>query len=255
MYKETFNHLMKLMKPFMKIQGFSSRGNNFYKRHQQGNIGIINVQRNKEGLPKFTINIGIYSVVLAKYFLAGFNQKEVKGYPALGDYHWETRIGFLVPKQNVYRQKDERWLKGYDKWWDYEDTTDVEALFREISELITEFAIPAIDKHITDEKLIEAWFPAVENDNQHLLKDLSVLLLAAAQKEKLKIVLDKLSKHLLQHPEFTGLKKHYDRLIREIGSDTHPSGNSEVLNFTSSKRKISEEESSSSDHKIKKIKP
>lgn len=85
----------------------------------------------REGLPKFTINVGTYSLALAEFFLAEFNQEKVKEHPSLGDYHWETRIGSLVLRQHPSRQKDEDWKKFGDKWWDYDDTTNVEQLFNE----------------------------------------------------------------------------------------------------------------------------
>lgn len=225
----------------MKAQGFTSKGNNFYKRHPQGNIGIINFQRNKEGFPKFTINIGIYSIVLAKFFLAEFNQKQIKEYPSLSDYHWQTRIGDLVPKQNVYRKNDEKWLNGDDKWWHYDDKTDIETLFKEIGELIVWFVIPTIDKRITDQQLIDTWFPAVERGKKHLFKVLPVLLLATDQNEKLKIVMNKFADHLEQHPEFIGLKAHYDCVKKEMDKKFN----------SNSKRKFEDEEGNSS----KKMKP
>ncbi len=58
----------------------------------------------------------------------------------------------------------------------------------------------------TNQQLIELWFPVVAQGKKHLFKDLSVLLLATDQEEKLKIVMNKLSDHLEQHPEFIGLK-------------------------------------------------
>lgn len=157
-----FNRLMKLMRPFMKQQGFTSRGNNYYKRHPQGNIGIVNFQRNRDGLPKFTINIATYSLVLAEFFLAKFNQKKVAKYPLLGDYHWQTRIGHLVPREHPARQKDKFWQQVGDKWWDYDDSTDVEELFKEISPLILEYGIPAIDKHFSDKQLIDEFLISEE---------------------------------------------------------------------------------------------
>lgn len=244
MYQEVFNRLMKIMRPFMKEQGFASKGNNFYKRHPQGNIGIINFQRNKEGFPKFTINIGIYSIVLAKFFLAEFNQKQIKEYPPLGDYHWQTRIGNLVPKQNAYRQKDKKWLNGDDKWWHYDDRIDVEAMFREISELIAEFAIPAIDKHITDGKLKEYWFEAAESSKKdaeievgelhagiervraQIFRKLLILLLASREKEKFKMMMSEFNEYLQHHPEYTGLKRDYDRLKKEMDENYRLDSNS-----------------------------
>jgi hypothetical protein len=233
MYQEVFNRLMKLMRPFMKQQDFTSRGNNFYKHHVEGNIGIINFQKNRDGLPKFTINIGIYSLVLAEFFLDKFNQKKVTEHPLLGDYHWDTRIGSLVPREHPARQKDEFWQKIGDKWWEYDDTTDVEELFNEISSLILDYGIPAIDKHLSDKQLIDEWFTSAESTKKRakmevgelraaterarvqILRDLSVLLLAYNEKEQFKMAMSEFHEYLQRHPEYTGLKEDYDKLIKE----------------------------------------
>ena len=219
MYAEIFNQLMKLMRPFMKAQGFTSRGNNFYKRHPEGNIGIINFQKNRDGFPRFTVNVGIYSVVLAKYFLAEFNQKTVKEYPSLGDYHWESRIVSLVPVQNPARQGDEDWRKFGDKWWWYDDSTNVEQLFKEISRLIMDFGIPAIEQRITDKQLIEdilsyktknleSW----EELHWLLLKNLSVLYKTSGEIEQLESIMRHFKKVLEKDPSDKVVKRHLDKL-------------------------------------------
>ncbi|EDP46508.1 DUF4304 domain-containing protein [Rickettsiella grylli] len=259
MYHEIFNRLMKLMRPFMKQQGFTSRGNNYYKRHPQGNIGIINFQRNREGFPKFTMNIGIYSIILAKFFLAEFNQKQIREYPLLGEYHWQARIGDVVPKHNIYRQKDKKWLNGDDKWWHYDDKTDVDALFHEISELIAEFAIPAIDKHITDGQLKEYWLEAAESRKKNaeievgelhagikrvraqILRKLLILLLDSGEKEKFQIMMSEFHEYLQHHPEYIGLKRDYDRLKKDMDKNFRFDSNS--------KRKFEDDEEGNSSKK------
>ncbi|MES2142331.1 MAG: DUF4304 domain-containing protein [Pseudomonadota bacterium] len=225
----------------MKQHGFTSRGNNFYKRHPEGNIGIINFQRNREGLPKFTINLGIYSVVLERYLLAEFNQKKVKEYPLLGDYHWDTRIGSLVPREHPARQKDEFWQKIGDKWWEYDDTTDVDQLFNELKQLIVAFGIPEIDKYITDEQLKKLWFSRTSAGagGPDSFKYLCILFKYYGEKEQLSIVLNDFGKFMQSHPELTGLKKHYDRFMNEA----------------SNKRGLFEEEASATHNQSKKMKP
>lgn len=233
MYQEVFNRLMKLMKSFIKQQGFTSKGNNFYKRHPQGNIGIINFQRNRDGIPKFTINVGTYSLVLAEFFLDKFNEKKVAKYPLLGDDHWGTRIGHLVPMKHPERQKDKFWQEVGDKWWEYDDTTDIEKLFKEINPLIVEYGIPAIDKHLSDKQLIDMLLVSAENNKKcaeievgklraaeecarmQKLVDLSILLFAYGEKEKFKIAMSGLHGCLQRYPQYTGLKEDYDKLIKE----------------------------------------
>ena len=247
----------------MKQQGFTSRGNNYYKRHPQGNIGIVNFQRNRDGLPKFTINIATYSLVLAEFFLAKFNQKKVAKYPLLGDYHWQTRIGHLVPREHPARQKDKFWQQVGDKWWDYDDSTDVEELFKEISPLILEYGIPAIDKHFSDKQLIDEFLiseeitkkraeieigelrAAAERARVQTLRDLSILLLAYGEKDKLKKMMSEFHEYLQHHPEYTGLKEDYEKLIKESLFS--------IKKSTSQKKSISEENSPIL--KSKKLKP
>ena len=256
MYAEIFNQLIKLVRPFMKAQGFISRGNNFYKRHPQGNIGIINKQKNREGFPRFTINVGIYSVVLAKYFLAEFNQKVVKEYPSLGDYHWESRIGSLVPIQNPARQRDEDWRKFGDKWWWYDDTSNVEKLFNEIKSLILDYGISEIDQHITDQQLQTAWLAEAGTGGPNRLKYLCVLLEHSGDKEQRSTVLNEFGKFMQSHPELTGLKKHYDRFIKEADLNKEEKCSTpRNLNQTSAKRSVSEKKPSISENPSKKIKP
>jgi Domain of unknown function (DUF4304) len=255
MYQETFKNFMKLIRPFLKQQGFTSRGNNFHKRHPEGNIGVINFQKNPDGIPKFTINLGVYSLVLAEFFLEKFNEKKIKKYPSLGDYHWNTRVGSLVPKEHPARQKDDFWYKVGDKWWSYNDTTDVEELFQEISPLILTYGIPAIDKHLSDKQLIDEWLAIAERTKKRMeievgehragtervrmqiLRDLAILLSAYGEKEKFKVMMSELHEYLQSRPELTGSKKDYDKLIRES---------------TSEKRKVSTEEPSTSESKSRK---
>jgi hypothetical protein len=60
-HQEIFAPFMELMKPFMKSHGFTKKNNNFYKRYPQGNIGIINFQKDPSG-SDFTINVSIYRI-------------------------------------------------------------------------------------------------------------------------------------------------------------------------------------------------
>ncbi len=233
MYQEIFNRFMKMIRPFMKAQGFTSRGNNFYKRHPEGNIGIFNVQKNWRGLPKFSINIGVYSLSLAEFFLEKLHQINIKTIPSIADSHWQTCLGSLLPREHPVRQKDEFWQQIGGKWWDYDDTTDVEELFNEIKPLIIEFGIPAMDKHLSDGQLIEEWIALEKSIKEHvemevgelraaserarvqILRDLSILLLAYGEKEKFKIIMSEFHEYLQRYPEYTGLKEDYDKLIKE----------------------------------------
>ena len=62
-----------------------------------------------------------------------------------------------------------------------------------------------------------------------------------------KMMMSEFNEYLQRYPEYTGLKEDYDKLFKEPTFS--------IRELTSEKRKISEEESSSLDHKTKKIKP
>jgi len=215
---------MKLMRPFMKSHGFTTRGNNFYKRHPQGNIGIINFQKDPSG-SSFTVNVSIYSYILAEAFLGFYGEKEVKKYPSEWDGHWRSRISDLIPRQsseyrNLANSKNivGKWT-GHDVWWkSYDKEIDAKEIFDEVSPLIAKFAIPAINQHLTDEQLKNVWFTAYRNganSNSGMLKCLATFFLASGEEEKLKDVLDKLGKVVQDGPQYTGLKRTYDTFMRE----------------------------------------
>lgn len=144
MYQEVFNHFIKRMKPFMKTQGFTSRGNNFHKRHPQENIGIINFQKswssNNEFGIKFTLNFGLYSKAIAELL----DPTHIKLKPTVWDLHWGQRIGLLFPEKN-------------DKWWVIDECTSMELLEKEIQECLLHKVIPEIDKCISNNRLIDLW--------------------------------------------------------------------------------------------------
>lgn len=234
MDKDVFEQFMELMKLFMKSHGFTKKGNNFYKRHPQGNIGIINFQKDPSG-SSFTVNVSIYSYVLAEAFLVRIGE-EVKKYPSEYDGHWRSRISGLVPRQspeyinlanskNIEKRSDGKW-DGHDAWWNlcnystfFDDNPDAmeiatlaKELFEEVSPLIAKFAIPAIDQHLTDEQLKNHWFSST---NSNHLQYLATFFLASGEEEKLNIVLNKLGKYVQDNPQYTGLKRRYDTFMRE----------------------------------------
>ena len=65
-----FREFLELVTPLLKSYGFSRRGQNFYTR-RDGNWGVINFQKSQSSTQdkvKFTVNLGIYSQVLAKFY-------------------------------------------------------------------------------------------------------------------------------------------------------------------------------------------
>ncbi|WP_218813622.1 hypothetical protein [Rickettsiella endosymbiont of Dermanyssus gallinae] len=178
--------VMKRMRSFMKTQSITSKANTFYKRRLQGNIGTINFQKNKEGYPRVTINLGTYSLLLAKYSLAS--------------------------AQHPPQQKNKDWQT-------YSDTTHrIEQLFNEINPLIVDYRNPEIDKHISDEQLKINWLSQRGTEGACKLKYLCVLLKHSGKKEQLNTVLNEFGEFMQSHPEFIVLKKSYDRFMQEASN-------------------------------------
>jgi len=207
MYQETFKNFMKLIRPFLKQQGFTSRRNNFYKFHKDGNVGIINFHRSQGGFGRFTINVGVFSKKLAEFL----SSKEVK--PSLGYFHWETRIGSLIPEKSPY-------YVNIDKWWEYNDKTNVEKLFNEIRQLIIDFAIPAIEKRITDKQLIEDILSDKSKNLENWddldwisLRNLSALYKLSGENKKLESIIHHFEKILENDPNDNVVKRHLEKLI------------------------------------------
>ena len=58
-HQEIFKQFMVHTKRFLNQKAYAKKNNNFYKRHSQGNIEVINFQKSTT-IGKFTINYGIY---------------------------------------------------------------------------------------------------------------------------------------------------------------------------------------------------
>lgn len=253
MSQEVFKQFMGLMKPFMKSHGFTKKNNNFYKRHPQGNIGIINFQKDRTG-SSFTINVSTYSYALAEFFLGYYGEEEVKKYPSEWDGHWRTRISGLIPRQSSERINlaNSKSLREIDKrlpgdlWWRCSYFTpsytiydvDTKELFDEVSPLIAKFAIPAIDQHLTDEQLKNFWLSHKDIGNTHL----ATLLMLSGEKEKLKTVLNKLLKDIQDHSGSNWLKADYDRIVKASGLDKEGFNLFGVVKFPPGKDRLSKEE-------------
>lgn len=218
MTQEVFKQFMEFMKPFMKSHGFTKKNNNFYKRHPQGNIGIINFQKGPNLLGAFYINVSVYSRVLAEAFLVKIGNNKVKKYPSECDGHWRRRIESLVPEESPYHPKRSSYFSKIGDRWEYDENTNVESFFQKISHLIAEFAIPAIDQRITDEQLKSLWFAIFleeEDPGSVMLRYLATLLYVSGEEEKLNAVLNRLGKIVQDNPQRTILKRQYASFIKE----------------------------------------
>jgi hypothetical protein len=134
---EEFKEFLKLIAPLLKGYGFSRRGQNFYIR-RDGNWGVINFQKSQTGTQdkvKFTVNLGIYSQILAKFY---YKWKEGTP-PTESACHWRQRVGYLLPEKQ-------------DHWWVIDETTLLPSLIKEFEHILP-LAVFEIESYITDEAL------------------------------------------------------------------------------------------------------
>lgn len=142
-YRSLLSEVNNSLKPI----GFKKTGEIFYY-YRNNNIGLINFQRSKNSSSDvilFTINIGVYSSSLHLFDRPGINSK-----PVMSDCHWRQRLGFLLPEKQDY-------------WWQIDYNTSLPDLMTEITNLLISVAIPEIEKHISDESLIEYWMNGVSS--------------------------------------------------------------------------------------------
>ena len=72
----------------------------------------------------------------------------VKSNPSISDCHWRKRIGLLL-------------LQEQDFWWEINDKISLSGLTTEIISILQKFAIPEIQKYISDENLEKSWMAGV----------------------------------------------------------------------------------------------
>jgi hypothetical protein len=134
---DTYKLIIEEASSALKALGYKKSGQTFY-RETENNLGLIDFQKRKQGPEdfSFTINLGVFSRYL--WDLTGY---EIKGKPDISMCHWQQRIGFLLPQKA-------------DHWWQLDKSGPSPD---EIKKIVLELAAPAVDAHITDDKLITAW--------------------------------------------------------------------------------------------------
>jgi Domain of unknown function (DUF4304) len=160
---EKFKEFLTLVAPVLRTCGYSRRGQNFYTR-RDGNFGVINFQKSKTSTNSkvtFTLNLGIYSQVLAKFY---YKWKEGSP-PTEPACHWRKRVGLLLPGKQ-------------DHWWVIDETTFLPSLVREFEDILP-LAASEIESYITDEALRDfllstCCISGFRNSGE--LQDLSVLV-------------------------------------------------------------------------------
>jgi hypothetical protein len=156
---EEFKEFLKLVAPLSKRYGFSRRGQNFYTR-RDGNWGVINFQKSQSSTHakvKFTVNLGIYSQILAKFY---YKWKEGTP-PTESACHWHKRV---EPGNRA-------------KWWAIDESTLLPSLLREFGDILP-MAVSEIESYITDEALRDLLLSGdcAGASNHVRLENLSVLV-------------------------------------------------------------------------------
>jgi len=120
--------------------GFRRQG--FILRRLSGQaIGVIQFQRsrtNTERKLSFTIELAIVVRTLR-------DQSEAKlDRVSCTDGHLRQRIGMLLPEKT-------------DKWWEADSSTELAILADEISSLISDVAVPYVERYLDLYALVELW--------------------------------------------------------------------------------------------------
>jgi hypothetical protein len=128
--------------PLLREAGYRGSGQNFHRRFGR-NWGVVNFQKSSFGSRdevSFYVNLGTASAVVLE--ASGEN---VEKPPAEATCHWRTRLEELVPGRGV------KWKirTGIDETTLGEITEEVRRDMREVG-------LPAVEAHISDEKILQA---------------------------------------------------------------------------------------------------
>ncbi|MCD4824352.1 MAG: DUF4304 domain-containing protein [Phycisphaerae bacterium] len=140
--KNTIDRILTATKKLLLPQGYSRRGA-ILRVIDQNNCGIVEFQRSRKSSKAkllFTINIGIVCGEL----LDSEPSQQVLQKARTVDAHLRVRIGMFLPDHP-------------DKWWEVTESTDIDSLAREISELILEKAVPYIRQFLCTESILTLW--------------------------------------------------------------------------------------------------
>jgi len=110
------------------------------------NYGVVDLQVDKYQEPealRFTVNIGVYSALLASFFDGVDFTAESRPPADTNNCVLRTRLECLMPEN----QK---------RWWTISDL-DLNEVAREIAELIAHYALPYINSNADDRSLYQVW--------------------------------------------------------------------------------------------------
>ncbi|MBX9703201.1 MAG: DUF4304 domain-containing protein, partial [Silvanigrellaceae bacterium] len=199
---DIFNQLINNLKPLFKSHFYLKKGNTFYVT-KDNNYGLVAFQKSQKSTRFeiiFTINIGIYSQVIANFF----NPACAKSKPTIADCHWIQRIDNILELP-------------YDKWWLIDENSSISELTHEFYNYLEQIFME-VDKYIKDRDLESLWLskksPGITEFNR--LRNLSVLLKHSGDIALLKNILNELNK-LVEGTACSYLaRQHIQELSREL---------------------------------------
>ena len=178
--QDAFKELLNNLKPFFKSYNYLKKGTSFYCLKEE-NYGLFAFQKSFSSNTSkviFTINVGIYSQVLASFF----TPEKVKLQASIYDCHWTDRV-------------KEKLFPFHEKWWSVDDQVSIMELSEEVQDYLKK-SIADINNYISDKKLLSLWLsgqsPGITN--LHRLMYLSVLLKYSGDIDQLKSVKNELIK-------------------------------------------------------------
>jgi hypothetical protein len=136
-----YQQLLSRVASTLKYNGYKKRNSNLYVQENE-NWGLINFQKSTKSTSKqiiFTVNLGIASARLLRFFSAKYPEKG----PNIWDCHWQRRLGQLIDSE--------------DMWWSIEFRTLIDELGENILKNIVSLAIPEIAKYLDDNELRDLW--------------------------------------------------------------------------------------------------
>jgi hypothetical protein len=107
---------------------------------------LLHFQRSSSSIsstPHFTINLGVYSSVLATVFPSVRMRSNPTIKPLEPDGHWRTRIGQLLPTPK-------------DRWWSF-TAESLAPCIADVQYHLTTYAIPTLQQYSSDAALCELW--------------------------------------------------------------------------------------------------
>lgn len=175
-----FSEFVRLrVSPALRALGFARRGHRF-ARWVGRNCELVDFQRSPHSTDsryEFYVNLGVLSGAIYVFEL-GVRPPTI---PSAEAVHWSIRLGRLLPRR-------------VDWGWAIENTGQISDLATEVVSAIESHGILWLDKHISDQDLLEVWSRMLDThatgDIRPLLR-LSVLAKSLAQDERSQRAIEK----------------------------------------------------------------